>query len=90
MYGLQGLEFCRLRLPSAAVIQMAVERAAHLIPHFTTPLDHFWDRLLVHTTSRLANRIDDGKIRLQRIQCCDGSLFLVSLRSLILNRKLTA
>jgi hypothetical protein len=38
------------------------------------PLNHLWDCLLVHAAARLSYRVDDGEIRLQRVQRRNRSL----------------
>jgi hypothetical protein len=43
-------------------------RAAHLISRFATPLEHLGYGLLIHAPARLAYRVDNGEIRLQRVQ----------------------
>lgn len=48
--------------------------AANLISNFLTPLDHLRNCLLVHPLPRLPDRVDDGKIRLQRIERRDRIL----------------
>lgn len=41
---------------------------AYLITNSSAPLDHLWNRLLIHLAARLSNRIDDGEVRLQGVQ----------------------
>jgi hypothetical protein len=50
--------------------------AAHLIPSLATPFYHFRYRLVVHAPARLAYRIDNGEVGLQRVQRRDRRLRL--------------
>lgn len=47
---------------------------AHLVPYSAAPFDHFWDGLLVHAASGLADGIDDGGVGLEGVECLDGIL----------------
>ena len=65
-------EGCASRQPFVVTAQ--VLGAAHLIANLATPLNHLWYRLLVHAPARLAYRIDNREVGLQRVQCRNGSL----------------
>lgn len=52
---------------------------AHLVAELLDPFNHLRNGIFVHSPSRLANRVDDGKVALQRVQCRYGCLsWLVS------------
>jgi hypothetical protein len=48
--------------------------AAHLVSSFATPFHHLRYSLLIHTPTRLADRIYNGEIGLKRVQRRDSSL----------------
>lgn len=49
-------------------------RFAYLISDLVTPLYHLWYRLLVHLLARFADRVDNGKVALQRVERRNGVL----------------
>lgn len=56
------------------VATRAFSMVAYFVPDLVAPLDHLGNGLIIHLPSRLTNRINNGKIRLQRVERGDGIL----------------
>lgn len=51
---------------------------AHLVAYSSSPIDHVGDRELVRSTTRLADRFDDGEVALQRVEGVDRAIVVSS------------
>lgn len=60
------------------VLVLVARENAHLVTQLLDPLNHFRNGILVHSPSRLADGVYDGKVALQRVQGRDGRLLCVS------------
>jgi hypothetical protein len=74
--GVQSVEIGGLLIVGVSrIYRLYLSRAnAHLVAQLLNPLNHLWDGILVHASSRLANSVDDGEVALQRVQCLYGCL----------------
>jgi len=61
-------------IQSVIAVCPRVTKVAHLVSNLATPLNHFGDSPFVHAPPRLAYRIDNREVGLQRIERRNGGL----------------